>query len=54
MADTRTIRIEEGVYQKIKALSEKHNITLSAVITFLYDTKIDDTKTEIEIIGASK
>ncbi len=34
------IRIEEGAYQKIKALSEKYQLTLSEVILFLHDSKI--------------
>lgn len=40
MTKTVTIRIAQEVYVKIKALSEKYELTLSDVIDFLHDAKI--------------
>ncbi len=44
---TKTIRIDEDVYEKLKAIQNKYeNLTFSQILNFLIESKVDLKKLE--------
>ncbi len=46
---TKSIRIDDDVYEKLKAIQDRYDLTLSDILAFLIESKVDMRKLEMKV-----